>query len=134
VRDGSETPSVSLAVAKKDDAVLGMSRSAVWSCNEWDPLEEVLVGNPLRARFPTPDRSTQLAEFSDRSLAEIPRGPFPERIIEETEEDLLAFIKVLETVGITALNAPRHGHTKPGSPRSIGKPRGTIIIVPATFC
>ena len=74
--------------------------SAVWSCNEWDQLEEVLVGNPLRARFPTPDRSTQLAEFSDRSLAEIPHGPFPQRIIEETEEDLNEFIKVLERLGI----------------------------------
>ena len=21
--------------------------SRVWSCNEWDPLEEVIVGNPL---------------------------------------------------------------------------------------
>jgi hypothetical protein len=29
--------------------------SVVWSCNEWDPLEEVIVGNPLRARFPAPD-------------------------------------------------------------------------------
>ena len=48
----------------------------VWSCNEWDPLEEVIVGNPLRARFPTPDRSTQLAEYPDRSLEEIPRVPF----------------------------------------------------------
>jgi hypothetical protein len=75
--------------------------SVVWSCNEWDPLEEVVVGNPLRARFPTPDRSTQLAEFPDRSLAEIPQGPFPERIIEETEEDLNAFVAVLEELGIT---------------------------------
>jgi N-dimethylarginine dimethylaminohydrolase len=75
--------------------------SRVWSCNEWDQLEEVIIGNPLRARFPTPDRSTQLAEFSDRSLAEIPRGPFPQRIIEETEEDLNEFIRVLEGQGVT---------------------------------
>ena len=40
--------------------------SRVWSCNEWDPLEEVIVGNPLKARYPTPDLSTQLAEFPDR--------------------------------------------------------------------
>ena len=45
--------------------------SRVWSCNEWDPLEEVVVGNPLHARFPTPDPSTQVAEFHDRSLAAI---------------------------------------------------------------
>ncbi|MGB6001030.1 MAG: inosamine-phosphate amidinotransferase 1 [Thermoanaerobaculia bacterium] len=74
--------------------------SVVWSCNEWDQLEEVIVGNPLQARFPTADRSTQLAEFPDRSLEEIPQGPFPQQIIEETEEDLNAFVAVLEELGI----------------------------------
>jgi N-dimethylarginine dimethylaminohydrolase len=75
--------------------------SRVWSCNEWDPLEEVIVGNPLQARFPTPDLSSQLAEFPDRSLAEIPRGPFPDKIIEETEEDLNKFVQVLTDLGVT---------------------------------
>jgi N-dimethylarginine dimethylaminohydrolase len=75
--------------------------SGVWSCNEWDQLEEVIVGNPLNARYPTPDRSTQLAEFPDRSLAAIPHGPFPQQIIEETEEDLNGFVKILESLGIT---------------------------------
>jgi N-dimethylarginine dimethylaminohydrolase len=75
--------------------------SGVWSCNEWDPLEEVIVGNPLNARFPTPDRSTQLAEFHDRSLDKIPRGSFPQRIIEETEEDLNEFVRILQGLGIT---------------------------------
>jgi N-dimethylarginine dimethylaminohydrolase len=73
----------------------------VWSCNEWDPLEEVIVGNPLNARFPTVDRSSQVAEFSDRSLAQIPRGPFPQRIIEETEEDLAEFVRILQDLGVT---------------------------------
>jgi N-dimethylarginine dimethylaminohydrolase len=73
----------------------------VWSCNEWDPLEEVVVGNPLGARFPTADPSTQLAEFPGRSLEDIPQGPFSKQIIEETEEDLSAFIDVLEGSGIT---------------------------------
>ena len=74
--------------------------STLWSCNEWDPLEEIIVGNPLRARFPTADRSTQLAEFPDRSLEEIPQGAFPQWIIEETEEDLNEFVAVLEKLGI----------------------------------
>ena len=52
--------------------------SVVWSCNEWDPLEEVVVGNPLRGRFPTADPSTRLAEYPDRPIEEIPQGPFPE--------------------------------------------------------
>jgi N-dimethylarginine dimethylaminohydrolase len=75
--------------------------SQVWSCNEWDPLEEVIVGNPVGARFPTPDLSTQLAEFPDRSLAEIPRGPFPQRVVEETSEDLDEFVRVLRGLGVT---------------------------------
>jgi len=75
--------------------------SVVWSCNEWDQLEEVIVGNPLRARYPTADLSTQLAEFPDRALEEIPQGPFPQQIIDETEEDLNAFVEVLEKLGIT---------------------------------
>ncbi|MCH5377226.1 MAG: inosamine-phosphate amidinotransferase 1 [Planctomycetes bacterium] len=73
-----------------------MAASRVWSCNEWDPLEEVIVGNPFNARFPFPDPSTQLAEYPERPLDEIPRGPFAQKIIEETEEDLAEFIKALE--------------------------------------
>jgi N-dimethylarginine dimethylaminohydrolase len=61
----------------------------------------VIVGNPLNARFPTPDPSFQLAEFPDRPLDHLPRGPFPPRIIEETEEDLDAFVAVLTELGIT---------------------------------
>ena len=75
--------------------------SLVWSCNEWDPLEEVIVGNPLRARFPTRDPSTRLAEFPDRPVEEIPQGFFPQWIIEETEADLDAFVTVLEDAGVT---------------------------------
>ena len=59
------------------------------------------MGNPLSARFPTPDPSTRLAEFPERSLEDLPRGPFPQRIIEETEEDLEAFIAVLTGLGVT---------------------------------
>jgi N-dimethylarginine dimethylaminohydrolase len=75
--------------------------SVVWSCNEWDQLEEVIVGNPLQARFPTADRSTQVAEFPDRAIGDIPQGAFPQQIIEETAEDLGAFVKVLEDQGVT---------------------------------
>ena len=60
----------------------------VWSCNEWDPLEEVVVGNPLGARFPFADPSTRLAEYPDRALDSLPQGVFPDQIMEETEEDL----------------------------------------------
>lgn len=74
--------------------------SSVWSCNEWDQLEEVIVGNPLRARFPYADPSTRLAEYPDRSIEKIPTGPFPQWIIDETEEDLNDFVSMLEGLDI----------------------------------
>jgi len=80
--------------------VVETERSAVWSCNEWDPLEEVIVGNPLNARFPTADPSTQLAEYPDRSIDQIPVGPFPQWVIDETEEDLNEFAATLESFGV----------------------------------
>ena len=36
----------------------------MWNSNEWDPLEEVIVGNPTGARFPFADLSTRLGEDS----------------------------------------------------------------------
>ena len=75
--------------------------SKVWSCNEWDQLEEVIVGNPLQARYPTADVSTRLAEFPDRSLDDIPQGSFPQQVIEETEEDLNGFVEILEKEGVS---------------------------------
>ncbi|HKP69605.1 MAG TPA: hypothetical protein VJV05_10005 [Pyrinomonadaceae bacterium] len=94
----SETSIVEAAVSENGHRPA--TASAVWSCNEWDPLEEVIVGNPLNARFPTRDRSTQVAEYPDRSIAEIPRGPFPDWVIKETEEDLDEFSAILESYGV----------------------------------
>ena len=87
--------------------------SQVWSCNEWDPLEEVVVGNPFGARFPFADLSTRLAEYPDRELTQIPQGPFPEQIIEETEEDLQRFVDTLEARGIKVRRPADWPHEQP---------------------
>jgi glycine amidinotransferase len=73
----------------------------VWSCNEWDPLVEVIVGNPFHARFPHPDKSSHIGEWAGRPFDQIPAGPFPERIIDETEEDLNALVRCFEELDIT---------------------------------
>jgi N-dimethylarginine dimethylaminohydrolase len=87
-----------------------MKMSEVWSCNEWDPLEEVIVGNPLRARFPTADPSTQITEYPDRSLDKIPQGPFPQWIIDETEEDLNTFVEALQQADVTVKRPETWAH------------------------
>lgn len=87
--------------------------SLVWSCNEWDPLEEVIIGNALGARFPHADPSTRLAEYPDRALEDIPQGRFPQRIIDEAEEDLEAFAAVLRAAGVTVRRPEVWDHDKP---------------------
>ncbi|MEM7774371.1 MAG: inosamine-phosphate amidinotransferase 1 [Pseudomonadota bacterium] len=86
--------------------------SRVWSWNEWDELEEVIVGNPLKARFPYPDRSTQVAEYPDRSLDDIPTGPFPQQIIEEADEDLHTFCEALTKLGVAVKRPETWPHEK----------------------
>jgi N-dimethylarginine dimethylaminohydrolase len=74
--------------------------SGVWSCNEWDPLQEVIVGNPINARFPHLDKSTRTAEFAGTPSDQIPTGAFPPQVVEETEEDISAMVQCLEGLGI----------------------------------
>ena len=88
--------------------------SLVWSCNEWDPLEEVIVGNPLYARFPYPDLSTQVTEYPDRPLSEIPRGPF-ERVLPLPCPVESARFEVEHGVVLVHLRkaSPKSGHSEP---------------------
>jgi N-dimethylarginine dimethylaminohydrolase len=63
--------------------------SVVNAFNEWDPLEEVIVGRVDGARIPRADPGLHALEFGDlEGMAEIPSGPFCPRVIEETAEDL----------------------------------------------
>jgi hypothetical protein len=59
----------------------------------------------LSAEFSEPGTTAflngELGAFPDRSLADIPQAPFPQWIIDETEEDLNAFVAVLEGMGVT---------------------------------
>lgn len=100
MEDYAQTSTIETERAHSENGHSKSTASAVWSCNEWDPLEEVIIGNPLNARFPTRDRSTQVAEYPDRPIAEIPRGPFPDWVIKETEEDLDGFAEILEGFGV----------------------------------
>lgn len=70
--------------------------------NEWDPLEEIIVGTPINGQLPQPDISVQAVDFPDiDNPQKIPVGKFPHHIIEETEEDIEEFIDTLNKLSIT---------------------------------
>lgn len=69
--------------------------------NEWDPVEELIVGSALYAKIPLNDLGLNAIQQSTHDLfdAMIP-GLMPDKIIEETEEDIGIFIGELNKLGI----------------------------------
>jgi glycine amidinotransferase/scyllo-inosamine-4-phosphate amidinotransferase 1 len=72
--------------------------------NEWDPLREVVVGSATGAQTPTVlDESLHSVDYghlSDEDFSRIVTGPYPAKVIEETNEDLDAFAEGLRKLGI----------------------------------
>jgi scyllo-inosamine-4-phosphate amidinotransferase 1 len=72
------------------------------SCNEWDPLEEVVVGIADHANWPSTD--PVFAEEASKTLwteTPVPSGPVPQWIIDEANEDLNALANTLVQFGAT---------------------------------
>jgi len=71
--------------------------------NEWDPLEEMIVGIADGAQVPVPDRGLFAVDYADHvaSLEEIPSGPYDPQVIEETAEDLDVLAGALRQQGVT---------------------------------
>ncbi|MFF8469778.1 inosamine-phosphate amidinotransferase 1 [Streptomyces griseus] len=73
--------------------------------NEWDPLEEVVVGTALGARVPVPDRSLLAVEYAEYAgpgrWQEVPTGPYPDRALKETEDELEELCEELHGLGVT---------------------------------
>ncbi len=71
---------------------------------EWHPLREVVVGTATGAQIPTvKDESLHsicYGDLSDEDFARAKTGPFPPRVIEETNEDLDKFAADLAALGI----------------------------------
>lgn len=77
------------------------SKALVAVHNEWDPLEEVIIGTVAGARVPRPDTGLLAVEFAEYDSADqIPSGPFPRRVIEETEADLERLCDELTKLGV----------------------------------
>lgn len=82
--------------------------------NEWDPLEEVIVGRAAHARIARPDRGLFAVEYRDRGAPEaIPSGPYPDRVVRETEDDLEALVEALTGLGVTVRRPEVWDHARP---------------------
>jgi N-dimethylarginine dimethylaminohydrolase len=91
---------------------------AICTYTEWDPLEEVIVGRATHARIADPDRGLFAVDYREfGSAAAIPAGPYPDRVIAETEEDLLVFVETLQQLGVAVHRPEVWDHSRRfGSP------------------
>ena len=71
--------------------------------NEWDPLEEIIVGTAVGARVPVADRSVYAVEYADMydRQDQVVSGPYPDRVLRETEEELTVLCEELVNLGVT---------------------------------
>ena len=85
----------------------------VHSHNEWDPLEEVIVGIVDNARLPRPDPGFHALEFADLTDAnDIPSGSFSTRVLEETAEDLDTLADALAGLGVVVRRPEPMDHAR----------------------
>ena len=71
------------------------------SWDEWSPLKKVVVGSATDANWPVSDPvfSLESQKTTWRETA-VPRGPVPQRIIEEANEDLDELATTLTGLGV----------------------------------
>lgn len=74
--------------------------SLVNTHNEWDPLEEILVGSAIGARTPILNIDLHAIRCRGQNIDHITVGELPANIIEETEEDLNELVSSLENLGV----------------------------------
>lgn len=86
--------------------------------NEWDPLEEVIVGTCIGARVPAGDLSMRVIEFTDAtSDDDVPSGPYDDRAVRDAEEEISRLCEDLGALGITVRRpAPRDHSIVAGTP------------------
>lgn len=74
----------------------------IHSYNEWDPLQEIVVGEASRANWPSDDPVfSQESKKTTWKETPVPSGPVPYHIIDEANEDLQGLVDILEQAGVT---------------------------------
>ena len=107
------------------------------SYDEWSPLKKIVVGTATHANWPVMD--PVFARESEKTTwreSPVPRGPVPQRIIEETNEDLDSLVTTLIGLGVEVirpdpLNFQVHDGLYNYCPRDRLLVYGSTIVDPA---
>jgi hypothetical protein len=86
----------------------------VCSHNDWDPLEEIVVGIADHSQLPTLNKSTHSFCYANESWEDIKHleGPHDRRIIDEANEDLDRLSHELTKLGVTVRRPLPQDHSK----------------------
>ena len=107
------------------------------SYNEWSPLKKIVVGSATDANWPVTD--PVFAKESEKTTwqeSPVPRGPVPQRIIDEANEDLDILATTLISLGVEVvrpdpLNFQVHDGMYNYCPRDRLLVYGSTIVDPA---
>ena len=107
------------------------------SCNEWSSLQRVIVGDASHANWPVTDPVFNLESVKTTwKETPVPRGPVPQRIIEEANQDLDNLATTLISLGVEvvrpdSLNFQVHDGMYNYCPRDRLLVYGSTIVDPA---
>lgn len=107
------------------------------SRDEWSPLKKIIVGDATDANWPVNDPVFKLeGEKTTWKETPVPRGPVPQRIIDEANEDLADLATTLTSLGVEVirpdpLNFQAHDGMYNYCPRDRLLVYGDAIVDPA---
>ncbi len=101
--------------------------------NEWDPLEEVIVGIVDGAMIPPWDVILE-ATLHERELWDFHRkfggSPWPKEIIDAAKKDLDEFVHILEAEGVTVRRPTPYDFSKPYATPDFETKSGCYALMP----
>jgi N-dimethylarginine dimethylaminohydrolase len=79
------------------------------SQNEWDQLKKVIVGVSDFAKIPQMDKSLRTINYADReNISDVISGQYPQKVIDESNEDLEIFVDFLKKENVEVLRPNRN--------------------------
>lgn len=104
----------------------------VQSFNEWDPLEEVIVGVVDGAAVPQWHVALEATMPANQKEFYLKHGgkPFPKERIEAANKDLEEFVHILEAEGVTVRRPEAIDHTRPFATQDWRSPGGLYAAMP----